>query len=118
MAKKKIAKSAPLANAVPAVAVPARPSAIVPMLEKHSLLIAVVFIVIALVRIVSTYSETFATFDEPTHLGCGLQYLAEHIYKYEPQHPPLARAALSLGPFLAGARPLHTTMPEPEGVNV
>jgi len=103
----------------PPVAVePARPSPIVPILEKHSLAIAIVCVAIALIRIVSTYSETFATFDEPTHLGCGLEYLAEHKYKYEPQHPPLSRAFVALGPFLRGARPLHTAKPEPEGVNL
>jgi hypothetical protein len=116
MSKKKITKPVPS----PAVlaAAPPRPSPILPFLEKHSLALAIAFVALALVRIVSTYSETFATFDEPTHLGCGLQYLAEHVYRYEPQHPPLSRAALALGPFLSGARPLHTAKPEPEGVNV
>jgi 4-amino-4-deoxy-L-arabinose transferase-like glycosyltransferase len=115
MSKKKVIKTA----TAPAVsAEPVRPSAIVPLLEKHSIAIAIAFVVIALIRIVSTYSQTFATFDEPTHLGCGLQYLAEHKYQYEPQHPPLSRAFVALGPFLRGSRPLHTAKPEPEGVNL
>jgi hypothetical protein len=116
MAKKKIV--IPDTPAAPVAAEPARASALVPFLEKHSLAIAIVCVAIALVRIVSTYSDTFATFDEPTHLGCGLQYLAEHKYQYEPQHPPLSRAFVALGPFLRGARPLHTAKPEPEGVNI
>jgi hypothetical protein len=116
MSKKKSTKSVPSQAAVEAK--PARPSPILPFLEKYSLPLAAAFVAIALFRIVSTYSETFATFDEPTHIGCGLQYLAEHVYRYEPQHPPLARAAAALGPFLSGARPLHTVKAEAEGVNL
>src|SRR5690349_16254491 len=121
MSKKKIAKpTAVAATPTPPAATAAspQPSRILPLLEKHSLVIAIAFVAIALIRIVATYPETFSTFDETTHIACGLQYLAEHIYKYEPQHPPLSRAAVALGPFLSGARPLHTPKPEPEGVNL
>ena len=96
----------------------ARPSAILPVLEKHSLWIAVAIIVLAVLRIVSTYSETGLTWDEPGHMACGLQYLGDHVYKYEAQHPPLARLASALGPYLAGARPMHTPNQDQEGVNV
>jgi 4-amino-4-deoxy-L-arabinose transferase-like glycosyltransferase len=58
------------------------------------------------------------TFDEPAHLACGLQYLAQHVYLYEPQHPPLARAMAALGPYLDGARLLDAPNMILEGVAV
>jgi hypothetical protein len=58
------------------------------------------------------------TFDEPAHLACGLQYLAQHVYVYEPQHPPLARAMAALGPYLDGARLLDAPNMILEGVAV
>jgi hypothetical protein len=78
-----------------------------PFLERHSLVLAMGLLAIAATRIVATYSVFSNTADEPTTLGCGLQYLGKHIYQYEPQHPPLARVASAVLPyFLAGARPL------------
>jgi len=116
MAKKKTRSQAP-AVAAPAQAVEPT-SAFVPFLERHSLLLAVCVIALATLRVVSTYSETALTWDEPGHMACGLQYLAEHVYLYEAQHPPLARVSSALGPYLSGARPLHTNNQDQEGVNV
>src|SRR5260370_13096109 len=81
-------------------------SPVLSFLERHSLALALCLIAIATVRIVGTYSVFSNTSDEPTTLGCGLQYLGKHIYQYEPQHPPLARVASAVMPYLAGARPL------------
>src|SRR5689334_9268046 len=113
-------KNKPVAAAAPTppAAEPARPSPILPFLEKHSLLLAAAILLLATFRIVSTYSETGLTWDEPGHMACGLQYLAEHVYLYEAQHPPLARVASALIPYLSGARPMHTTHQDQEGVNV
>jgi hypothetical protein len=58
------------------------------------------------------------TFDEPAHLACGLQYLAQHVYLYEPQHPPLARTMAALGPYLDGSRLLDAPNMILEGVAV
>ena len=117
MAKKKTKPAA--RDAAPAVTVtPARASAILPFLEKHARWLAIAVIAVGTLRIISTYSETALTWDEPGHMACGLQYLAEHVYLYEAQHPPLARVASALGPFLSGARPLHTRNQDQEGVNV
>ena len=91
---------------------------LLPLLEKRSLAIAVAIIVLAALRIVSTYSETGLTWDEPGHMACGLQYLADHVYKYEAQHPPLARLASALLPYLSGARPHHDKNQDHEGVLV
>ena len=118
MAKKRTKlQAAPAAGVVPVPAVE-RPSVLVPFLEKHSLLLAICVIALGTLRVVSTYSETALTWDEPGHMACGLQYLAEHVYRYETQHPPLARVASAFGPYLSGARPLHTKNQDQEGVNV
>src|SRR5262249_17824267 len=111
-------KTKPATSPLPAAPAPARPSGILPFLARHSLRLAAAIIVLAVVRIVSTYSETGLTWDEPGHMACGLQYLGDHVYKYEAQHPPLARLASALGPYLAGARPMHTQNQDEEGVNV
>jgi 4-amino-4-deoxy-L-arabinose transferase-like glycosyltransferase len=64
---------------------------------------------------VSTYTAFADVGDEPAHLACGLEYLARHVYRYESQHPPLARAMAALGPYLDGARPVGEPNPEWEG---
>ena len=114
MAKKKTTAIKPRPVAVETAA---RPSAILPFLEKRSLVLAIALIALGTLRIVSTYSETFVTWDEPGHMACGLQYLAEHVYRYEPQHPPLGRAAAALLPFVFGARPTHVPNQDQEGIS-
>jgi 4-amino-4-deoxy-L-arabinose transferase-like glycosyltransferase len=60
-------------------------------------------VVLALVRIVATYPVYSHTFDEPEHLAAGLEWWSGK-YTYDVHHPPLARAAIALGPLLFGAR--------------
>ena len=62
-------------------------------------------ILIGVARIVSTYHVFATTADEPAHIACGLQYVAQHVYYYETQHPPLTRAMIALLPYLNGTRP-------------
>src|ERR1035441_3433916 len=93
-------------------------SALIPFLARRSLVLAAALIALASMRIVSTYSQMSPTWDEPGHMACGLQYLAQHVYRYEAQHPPLARVMSALGPFLAGARPLGIKNQDQEGVAV
>src|SRR5882762_1365702 len=90
----------------------------IPLLERRSLALATALIAIATLRIASTWPEISATWDEPGHMACGLQYLGQHVYRYESQHPPLARVMSALGPFLAGARPLGGQQQDIEGVAV
>jgi hypothetical protein len=122
MSKKKTKAVADAKPAAKPAAVPAGPgfwdATLLPFLERRSLLIAVVLILLAAGRIASTYWETGLTWDEPGHMACGLQYLADHVYKYEAQHPPLARVASALLPWLNGARPLHDPNQDHEGVRV
>jgi len=55
-------------------------------------------------RIVSTYSVFNHTNDEPAHIAAGMEWFDTGSYLYEPQHPPLARIATAVGPFIAGVR--------------
>ena len=55
-------------------------------------------------RIVSTYSVFSQTTDEPAHLATGMEWLDRGTYTFEPLHPPLARVAIALGPYLSGLR--------------
>ena len=50
------------------------------------------------------YSTLSHTSDEPAHLACGIEWLSKGVYRLEPQHPPLARVAAAIGPYLAGVR--------------
>ena len=81
----------------------------------HSVLAFVILVGIASLRIVSTYTVFNHTVDEPAHIACGLEWLDHGVYRYETQHPPLARVAGALGPYLAGAR-IHGAARDQEGV--
>ncbi|MCX6628687.1 MAG: phospholipid carrier-dependent glycosyltransferase [Candidatus Solibacter sp.] len=93
-------------------------SRILPFFEKWALAIALCCMAIACLRIAATWSQLGLTFDEPQHFACGLEYLAKHVYRYEPQHPPLARAMTAVLPYLDGARPTGNPDRENEGVGL
>jgi len=78
---------------------------VLPVLQKRPLPLALCLIAIACVRIAATWTVFANTGDEPSHVACGLEYLADRVYRLETQHPPLARAMAALGPYLYGARP-------------
>jgi hypothetical protein len=59
-------------------------------------------VLLATVRIVATYAVFSHTSDEPAHLACGLEWLDRGGYRLEAQHPPLARVATALGPYILG----------------
>src|SRR5215510_8662972 len=59
-------------------------------------------IVIACARLYPTYSTFTGTVDETLHIAAGLQWLDRGVYTYNPDHPPLARIAVAIGPYLAG----------------
>jgi len=61
-------------------------------------------LVIAVVRIVSTYFVFPQAYDEPAHVVCGMEWLDNGTFTLEPLHPPLPRVAAALGPYLAGIR--------------
>jgi hypothetical protein len=107
------------------VAAPSKPesagfweSSIAPFLERHSVVLACLFLVIASARIVSTYSQLTVVDDEPGHFACGLEWLSKHMYRYEAQHPPLQRVLDAIGPYLAGVRPIGGPDRNEEGAAV
>ena len=55
-------------------------------------------------RIAATYRGVAQTSDETPNIACGMQYLDLGRYDYGPFHPPLARLAIAVGPYLYGAR--------------
>jgi hypothetical protein len=65
-----------------------------------------IFLVIGIgvARIVSTYRIFSQTADEPAHIACGVELLQYRLYLMDVRHPPLARLAEALGPYLVGAR--------------
>jgi hypothetical protein len=74
------------------------------MSRVQSILLALALVVTATARIAATYSVFNDTVDESWHVGCGMIWLLGHTYDCNPEHPPLARAMMALGPYLAGAR--------------
>jgi len=84
-------------------------------MERHSTVTLVVLLAVASLRIVSTYTVFNHTVDEPTHVACGMEWLDHGTYHYETQHPPLARVATALGPYLAGVRTTGQDKKEMEG---
>jgi hypothetical protein len=67
-------------------------------------LVAAVITAVAVARIVSTYPVFNQSWDEPAHLATGMEWLDAGRYSREPLHPPLARVAIALGPYLEGDR--------------
>lgn len=63
---------------------------------------------------VSTYRFFGHTWDEPEHLAAGMQLLDRGQYTYDLQHPPLARLAIAIGPYLAGVRTFGEVGPSGE----
>ena len=72
-------------------------------LDQRGTWLSVALVLIATIRIVSTYNTLSYTFDEPAHIACGMEWLERHTYTYEAQHPPLARVMTAILPKLAGA---------------
>ncbi len=103
-------KEASRPDAPPIASAPASTRSLnfLPFLERNSLYLVIALLVVGTVRIVSTYSVFSYTFDEPAHLACGMEWLDKGVYTWEPQHPPLARVAGALGPYLAGLRSQNT----------
>ena len=68
--------------------------------------VAYVLVILALgtLPIIGTYPVFSHTADEPAHIAAGMELLDRGSFTYEQQHPPLARLAVAIGPYLLGAR--------------
>jgi hypothetical protein len=68
-------------------------------------LAAAALLALLAVRAVRQHLSVFGNFwDEPEHIAAGLVLIDRGEYRYDNQHPPLARLAAAIGPYLAGAR--------------
>lgn len=67
-------------------------------------MVAIAAVLFATVRIIATYPVFSHVVDEPVHIATGMQWLQYGSYTWEPQHPPLARVAAAIGPYLLGRR--------------
>jgi hypothetical protein len=65
--------------------------------------IALASVAVASVRVASTWRVFTETNDEAFHLGVGLQWLGAGAYTFEVKHPPVARIAVAIGPYLLGS---------------
>jgi len=86
---------------------------IAPFLERRAAAILAVLLLAGAARIAATYNALSVTFDEPIHVACGLEYLTNHAYRVETQHPPLERAMGALPVYLSGLRTNPAAAREP-----
>jgi hypothetical protein len=84
-------------------------------LPSKPTLIFLLLVAIGAARIIATYRSIAQTSDETPNIACGMQYLDLGRYDYGPFHPPLARLAIALGPYLYGARSQNLPDRWPEG---
>ncbi len=77
-------------------------------------------ILVASLLAASTWRVFGHTWDEPEHLAAGLELLDRGKYEYDTEHPPIARALMALGPYLAGAHSFGTPPPDgtQEGIDI
>lgn len=73
-------------------------------ISKWAWLTAVGLVLIGVARIVATYHEFSQAYDEPAHVACGMEWWDKGTFRMEPQHPPLPRVMVALGPYLSGLR--------------
>jgi hypothetical protein len=74
------------------------------VLPSKPTLIFLLLAALGVARITATYRSIAQTSDETPNIACGMQYLDLGRYDYGAFHPPLARLAIALGPYLYGAR--------------
>jgi 4-amino-4-deoxy-L-arabinose transferase-like glycosyltransferase len=84
------------------------PSRLLTFLDRRSTVLAAGLVLLASLRIVATYTVFNHTMDEPAHIACGMEWLDRGVYRWEPQHPPLARVLTAIGPYLLGIRSQNT----------
>jgi hypothetical protein len=71
---------------------------------RWSKLLLVACLGLAAIRVAATWEVLSETYDEGVHLAAGMELLDRGTYNYEAHHPPLARLAMAIGPYLDGVR--------------
>jgi len=82
----------------------AEDSSAVRRISRSSAAILLLFTLIAVIRLFPTYTIFNQTYDEPFHIAAGMEWWDKGAYTYHLLHPPLARVAVALGPYLSGLR--------------
>jgi 4-amino-4-deoxy-L-arabinose transferase-like glycosyltransferase len=92
----------------------------VPALVPATRIALALLILIACLLSASTWLVYSNTWDEPEHLAAGIELLDRGKYEYDTEHPPIVRALIALGPYLAGARSFGTPPPDgtQEGIDI
>lgn len=54
--------------------------------------------------VLGSYSRLSQTWDEPTHIAAGMEWLQLHRYRMQTENPPLSRVPFAVLPFAAGQR--------------
>ncbi len=85
-----------------------------PLVSPAARVALTALILLACLLAASTWRVYSNTWDEPEHLAAGIELLDLGRYEYDTEHPPIVRALMALGPYLAGARSFGT--PPPDGV--
>ena len=67
-------------------------------------IMATLLVAVAMIRVVATYHVLSQAADEPATIAAGMEWLDKGTYMVDSLHPPLARVASALGPFLEGLR--------------
>jgi hypothetical protein len=70
--------------------------------RRTTLILLLALTVVGLGRVAMTWHVYTPTYDEPSHLAAGMEWLDRGVYRYEAMHTPLARVAAALGPYLDG----------------
>jgi 4-amino-4-deoxy-L-arabinose transferase-like glycosyltransferase len=83
-------------------------------------LVLTLLILVASALAASTWRVYGHTWDEPEHLAAGMELLDRGKYEYDTEHPPIARALIALGPYLAGSHSFGTPPPDgtQEGIDI
>ncbi len=71
---------------------------------RRSVTVLTLLALLACALCISTYHIFGNFWDEPEHIAAGLTLIERGQYSYDTQHPPLARLAAAVGPYLAGVR--------------
>ncbi|MGA8622531.1 MAG: glycosyltransferase family 39 protein [Candidatus Sulfotelmatobacter sp.] len=66
--------------------------------------VAALLALIAVVRVLLSYSHTAQAFDEPYHVAAAIELLDHGRYTLDPLHPPLQRIAIGLPLYATGER--------------
>jgi len=63
-----------------------------------------ILIGVAVVEVEGCWTVLSAVYDEPLHIASGMEWLNKGTYTYDLEHPPIARLAVALGPYIKGLR--------------